>query len=270
MTRLRDLVRIYRALVGSRIRAQWQYRASFFLDATGTLAITAVDFLEILVIFHQVPQLRGWSLRQVAFLYGTSSVALSVADMAVGQFEDLPDHLRTGSFDQFLIRPLGSLFQILSSDFALRRMGRVMQALVVLAFALAANPIPWTVGRIVMIPIMVASAIVIFSAIYIVGSASTFWTIDTMEITNSFTYGGGMLASYPLNIYSPWMRRLVLFGIPLAFVNYMPALYVLDRPDPLHLPHLLRFASPLVAIVSALVAGAIWRTAVRHYRSTGS
>jgi len=35
------------------------------------------------------------------------------------------------------------------------------------------------------------------------------------------------------------------------------------------LPHVLDFASLLVALAAALTAGVIWRGAVRHYRSAG-
>ncbi|MEZ5256662.1 MAG: ABC-2 family transporter protein [Ilumatobacteraceae bacterium] len=65
--------------------------------------------------------------------------------------------------------------------------------------------------------------------IWITGAASTFWTIDTMEITNSFTYGGRQLTSYPMTIYSSWLRRLVTYAVPLAVVGYYPVRGVLER-----------------------------------------
>lgn len=60
------------------------------------------------------------------------------------------------------------------------------------------------------------------------------------------------------------------FVVPLAFVNYLPALAVLGKEDPVGVPVALRFASPLVAGASVVVATVAWRFAVRHYRSTGS
>jgi ABC-2 type transport system permease protein len=56
----------------------------------------------------------------------------------------------------------------------------------------------------------------------------------------------------------------------MAFVCYFPALYVLDKDDPLGFPRALQFASPLVALLAAVVAGTIWTLAVRRYRSVGS
>src|SRR5437879_661321 len=96
-----------------------------------------------------------------------------------------------------------------------------------------------------------------------------FRTMDAREVANSMTYGGNFLTQFPMSIYSVWMRRLFGYLIPLAFVNYYPALYLLGKADPTHSPVFLRFISPLVAVGSVAVAGGVWRLAVRRYRSTG-
>jgi ABC-2 type transport system permease protein len=62
----------------------------------------------------------------------------------------------------------------------------------------------------------------------------------------------------------------VTFVVPLAFVNWLPALYVLGRPYPIGLPWWLAFTPPLVAAGSCVLAGLAWRAGVRSYRSTGS
>jgi ABC-2 type transport system permease protein len=73
-----------------------------------------------------------------------------------------------------------------------------------------------------------------------------------------------------MHIYGKWMRRLFGYLIPLAFVNYFPALYILGKSDPIGAPSWFRFMSPVAALGSVVVATVIWRAAVRRYRSTGS
>jgi ABC-2 type transport system permease protein len=58
--------------------------------------------------------------------------------------------------------------------------------------------------------------------------------------------------------------------VPLAFVAYLPCLYILERPDPLGLPPPLQVSSPLVAAVFLLAARGCWALGVRHYQGTGS
>jgi len=264
-----DTVLVWRRLVGAQIRAQLQYRLSFALDAFATFWIAFIDFLVLLVIFRNVPRLNSWDVHEVAFLYALSSITFAVTDMAIGQLDQLPQKIRDGNFDILLIRPRGTLFQVIASDFAIRRLARVLQGVIVLVYALASLDIDWNASRAVVFALSIPSAIVIFTTVWIVFICLVFWTVDGGEFANAFTYGGNFLTQYPIDVFNAWMRRFLAYLVPLAFIAYFPALYVLGKDDPLGLPHLLQFASPVVAVVTTLLAGASWRTAVRHYRSAG-
>ena len=95
-----------------------------------------------------------------------------------------------------------------------------------------------------MLVVMVPAAIVIFSSVWVVGGCLAFWTTDGGEFSNAFTYGGNFLTQYPIDILGVWLRRFLAYIVPLAFVCYFPALYVLDKPDPLGLPGIVEFLSP--------------------------
>jgi ABC-2 type transport system permease protein len=264
-----DAIFVWRKLIGAQLRSQLQYRTSFALDALGTFAISFIDFLVVLTIFHNVSRLATWSVHQVAFLYALSSISFAITDMLIGHLDQFPQRIRDGSFDIVLVRPRGSLFQIVSSEFTLRRVARVLQGAIVLVYALRGLDIDWTLPRALVLLVSLPSAVAIFSSIWVVGACISFWTTDGGEFTNAFTYGGTTMAQYPFDIYASWLRRLLGFVIPLAFVCYFPALYVLDKRDTLGLPHVLEFLSPLVAAAAVCVAGLVWRFAVRHYRSAG-
>ena len=263
-------VRIYGRLAGARLRSDLQYRTSFALFFAGQFLITFLDFVAIAIIFSRIPRLAGWSLAEVALLYGAAGVSFGLADMFVSQVEMLPELVLDGRFDVALIRPVGSLLQLVANDFALRRMGKVLQAAVILAVAITRVHVHWTPDKLGMVVVMLVAGTVIFSALWVATGALTFWLLDGREVMNSLTYGGNYLSEYPVQIYGVWLRRLVVFVTGVAFVNYFPALYILGKPDPLGLPGAVRFLSPLVAVVAAVGAGAFWRVAVRHYRSTGS
>ena len=56
----------------------------------------------------------------------------------------------------------------------------------------------------------------------------------------------------------------------MAFVNYYPALWLLDKPDPLGGPAWLAFASPFVCLAVFGVGVRMWWYGVQKYTSTGS
>ena len=260
-----ELPSIYARLIGARIRSDLQYRASFVMFVSSQFLVAFLDFVAIAIIFSHVPRLAGWSLPEVMFLYGATNVSFNLADLFISQIETLPMHIRLGTFDSMLVRPLGPLFQLATEEFALRRIGKVAQGVVVLSLAIAQLNLDWTADRVAMTAVMLAAGAVIFASIWVITAAINIWTIDTTQFGNAFTYGGNFLSQYPIDVYSAWLRRVFAYLLPMAFVNYFPALYILGRPG-----NALRFLSPLVAALITVVASGIWRFAVRHYRSTGS
>ena len=263
------LAGIYRRLIGAHVRSQLQYRTSLALQFVAVFIAAFLDFVVILVLFEQVPALGGWSVEEVAFLYGISAIAFALCDIAIGHLDLLSRMIREGTFDLVLVRPLGSLFQVAASDFALRRFAKLVQGIAVLGAAVANLDVDWTAGRVAMTALAIVSGAVIFAGVWIGLATVAFWIVDSIEFVNGFTYGGSFLTQYPVSIFGPWFRRLLAFVIPMAFVCYFPALYVLDKPDELGLPHELRYASPFVAALVVVAAGLLWRIAVRHYRSAG-
>jgi ABC-2 type transport system permease protein len=249
---------------------QLQYRVSFALDLAGAFFITFIDFLAIVVIFSHLPRLAGWSLSQVALFYGIANLSFALCDLFIGHFDLLPQMIRSGSFDLLLVRPAGTLFQVIASDLALRRLGRAAQGLVVLAAALWWLRIPWTPARAIVLVLTVPAGTLIYASVWIAFMTITFWAVEAREVANAFTYGGSFLASYPVNIFGGWLRGLLAFVVPMAFVSYFPGVFIMGAHDPLGSPVALQLSSPLIALAAALIAGRIWQFGVRQYRSTGS
>jgi ABC-2 type transport system permease protein len=263
-----ETVRAYLLLAGTWTRAVAQYPASLAMLIATQIATTSLDLVAILLIFAHTPRLGGFSLPEVMFLYGTATASLAVADLLLGTAERLGEHIRTGTLDTLLVRPVSPLVQLATEDFSPRRLGKLVPAFVALGLGLSRLDIP--VGRLVVVPLMIAGGVWIFSALWVLTASWQFAVVDGKQAANSVTYGGGYLTQYPLSIFGRDVLRGLTFGVPLAFVNWEPALYVLDRPDPLGLPVFFRFASPLVALVLSVLAALAWRTGLRRYRSTGS
>ena len=270
MAELRAALGVWSHLVGARIRADWQYRTSFFLFLASQTLIATLDLAVIASLFTQVDTLAGWTGMEVALLFGLGGVSFGLADLLISQVETCAGHIKAGTFDLFLLRPVPTLLHLSGSEFALRRLGRVLQPAIVLAVALGSAPIRWRPELVLLVPMAVISGAVIFGSLWVLTSSISFWTVESQEVANAFTYGGGQVVHYPIDVLAGWLRRLVTFAVPLAFVAYLPAARLLDRPDPLGLPGGLAWAAPLVAGAAALVARAVWGSAIRHHRSTGS
>ena len=230
----------------------------------------ATDLVVILIVFSRVSSLGGFDFHAVLLFYALSGLSFGLADMSVGSIERLPAYIRAGTFDVVLMRPLGALGQLFVSDFQLRRIGRVLTALGTLGYVLSISDIHWTPAVVLLLVLTPLAGAAIFGSIFVAANSVSFWLIDAQELANSVTYGGNYLTSYPVSVFGRALRILLAYVVPGAFVAYYPALTLLDHADPLGAPTWLGWLDTPVALLTVAVAGLIWRTAVRHYRGTGS
>jgi viologen exporter family transport system permease protein len=269
---MRYTLSLYRRLIGVQIRSQLQYRASFVLDSFTTGVQVTIAILTLALIFQRFSNIGGWSLGEIAFLYGMVELAFGSMDMLFSGFD--PDNfgqqVRRGGFDQLLLRPLDITLQVLGSQFIVRRLGRIAQGAVVLVIAIASLNLQWTLAKLLYLPVVLASLVCFFGGLFMVGATITFWTVESIEVINIFTYGGSEMMAYPMHIYQDWMRQFFTYIVPAIFLNYYPALYFLDKPDPLGLPAFAPFLAPAAGFGVLGAALLFWRFGIRHYQSTGT
>jgi ABC-2 type transport system permease protein len=263
---------LYYRLISIRIRSQMQYRASFGLDVFATATTSGVSFLSIWLVLQKFDGIAGWTLWQVAFLYGMVETAFGFMDMLFSGFDpgSFGRHVRLGSFDQMLLRPASISLQVLGSEFILRRLGRILQGGIVLILAMRLAGIAWSPLKLLYLPVVLASLVIFFGGLFIIGAAVTFWTVESIEVINIFTYGGTEMMAYPMDIYPVWMVRFFTFVVPAIFLNYYPALFFLDKPDPFGMPPFVSFLAPFAALLVLAGGLVFWGYGIRHYQSTGT
>lgn len=266
------MFRLYLRLISIRLRAQMQYRLSFLFDTFGSGFGTLSEFISLWAVFIRFGVIGGWTMPEVALLYGLAETSFATMDMLFSGYDPtfFSTQIQRGMFDQMLLRPLNLPLQIFGSEFIIRRLGRISQGIGVLLLSLYLNPIQSTPVKVLLIPVVVVSTIAFFGGLFMIGATVCFWTVESLEAINIFTYGGTTMISYPMHIYGDWVRRFFTFVIPAALLTYYPALYFLDKADPLDLPPFMPFLSPVAGFAVLAAAFAFWQFGVRHYQSTGS
>jgi ABC-2 type transport system permease protein len=262
---------LYFRLISSRIRSQMQYPASFLFDVVGACLGTGIYFATLAAVFARFNNIGGWTLGEVAFLYGLAEMAFATTEMIFSYYD--PDAfsglVQRGTFDQMLLRPLSLPLQIFSTDFVLRRLGRVAEGAVIFGVGLYLTHAVWTPLKWIYLAVVFASTAAFFGGLFVIGSTTCFWTVQRLEAINIFTYGGTEMISYPMHIYSDWIRRFFTVVVPAALLTYYPALYFLDKPIPSGQAWL-SFLSPLAGFGTLTAAFVFWNFGVTKYTSTGT
>ncbi len=265
-------MRTFFALLSAQIRGQAKNRASFLLDVITTALLPLAGFGIIASALARFNGIAGWSVMEIVFLYGMVESSFGLMDMLFSGFD--PDWfgglVRRGLLDQFLLRPVNLFAQVLTSAFLLRRLGRISQGLIALGIAIGALHIHWTAGKLAYLPLVIAGQVLCYGALFVTGSVITFWTGQPLEAINILTYGGTEMTTYPMSIYPTWIRSFFSFVVPTIFMNYYPALFFLDKPDPLGLPWFASYIAPLVGAGMLAAAVAFWRVGMRRYQGAGT
>jgi len=264
---LRHDWRVYRLAAGMGLRAQLHHRRAFAFGiiAQGLIAVT--DFIAIVILIMRFGAIGGWSLPQLGLLYGLVASSLSLALLLGSGIGDLDGLVRNGEFDRIRTRPCGSLWLVAGSRFEVRRLGRVAQGLVVLAWAL------WRIGSVDAAAVMeVAAALLgggaLFLGLQVIQASAGFWFQDGLEVFNVFSYGGETLGAYPLPIFQRWLQHLLLGVIPIAAISYLPALVLTHRCG--HgWPTILAASAPLLGVAFFGVSLVAWRCGLRRFGATG-
>jgi ABC-2 type transport system permease protein len=253
-----------------RLRGQMAYRASFAMQIGGNFLVNGVEVIATIFLFNRFQNLGGWSLNEVLFLTGISMLAFSIGDTISNGIQTVPQLIRAGEFDRLMIRPVSVFLQAVVNEVSLRHVGHLLQGVVLFTYGAATVDANWTVLNIAYLAVMTLCGAAIFIALFTIEAVISFWTVNSVEAINAFTYGGSDLAQYPLHIFPKLFQRFFLWILPLGFVSYYPALHILGKEDPIGLPDAIRFLGIPMTIAFCLVVAYGWRLALNRHGSTGS
>jgi ABC-2 type transport system permease protein len=157
------------------------------------------------------------------------------------------------------------MFQVLFESFRLESIESIVTGIVAIVWSSNRLGIRSGAADVILFTLWAISGGVIYLAIFIGLTATSFWIEDRIGISppvfNLMQFG-----RYPLTIYDAWVRFALSFVIPFAFASFYPTARFLRRSE--FLPYF--WAVPLVAAISLSIALSLWKNGVARYHSTGS
>lgn len=256
---------IYLKTIKMHMKSALEYKKSFILTTIATFLLTFLMTISIYLLFEKFGSLEGWDFFDVAITFGIIMFAFSFTEMFARGFDHFHNAVREGDFDRLLLKPASLLAQVASYEFEPSKLGRMIQAGIVLFIAVFNIDVEWNLYRIFILFFMQISAIVLFWSIFIIKATVSFWTIDGLEFMNILSEGGKKVAQYPINIYEKWFARFFTFIVPFGLINYYPLLYLLGKSDCIWYGIL-----PIVSMLFVIPTILFWNFGVKHYTSTGS
>ena len=263
-------VQLYCRLIQISILSRMQYRANFMAGILGLLFWNVINLGLIGVLVTQFTRLKDWTLWELVFLYSLWILGYSLYGIFFSHTSELENYLIEGSFDQFLLRPASPLIQMLGREFQVNEMANVFIGLTGLSLAYTRLDLHWDGWKWGFFIAAVVSGGIIVLAINLLIACTGFWagrSRGTSFIVNQFY---GLVQQYPIDIFGTAFRVIVTGLIPVAFMNYYPALFLLDKVNRNSPGWWLSYISPLVALMLIGIVLIVWQLGLNRYSSSGS
>jgi ABC-2 type transport system permease protein len=264
-----EALRLYFRLIGISMQARMQYRLDFVMGFINIVALNVINLGLIGILVYRFVNLNGWIIWELFFLYCLWLLGHSIYSLLFWHFWDLQEYLTQGTFDQFLLRPASPFIQFIGREVQYIGFADVSVAVAGLSLAYANLGLHWGAKEWLFFPLVVISGTVIETTLVLIMACISFWTGRSDAAIDMIMEFNFLVQHYPIDIFGLWFRVIVTGLIPVAFMNYYPALMLLNKFDPHGASAWLVYMSPVVALVLSIIASGVWQLALSRYSSSG-
>lgn len=259
-------LRLYLKLQLMQLRTVVEYRADFWIGIAGAALMHGAGLVLVTALFGQIEQIGGWSVWEVAILYGLTLIPAGLREL----FCDGPWLLRqlvnSGEFDRLLVRPVSPAMQAATRLASIHGVGQLSLGLGLIILGSTRSEIAWAPWKVGFLLLSILGSFTLLCAIGFLVNLIGFWEPSAQSAIPTAYASLIDFAKFPLDIYSNLIKVLVTVVAPFAFVSYFPALVLLDRDTPWRW---LGFASPVVSLLVVILTSWLWHKALNRYQGVG-
>jgi ABC-2 type transport system permease protein len=258
-------IRLGLAFYAQFLKGVLAFRWDFLLNLTGIVVSQCLNVIMLVAIFSRIPHLQGWRFDEVLYIYGFSQLPLSFFYLFGSSLNSVNHLILDGGLDQFLIRPIDPLFQILAQDLGVQQLSGFVASTVIIGYA------SWHLG------LTMAWWHPLAFALFVYGGTAIYFGLALLCASLSFWFpertgfvwpvmSVGDFAQYPVTIYDRPIRLFVTWVLPFAFTAFYPASLLLG----IRTYAAYAWMTPVIGTGLLIVAYRVWQRGLKAYNSTGS
>jgi ABC-2 type transport system permease protein len=152
--------------------------------------------LFIALVFAQIPDLNGWSLDEMIFLYGYFQLPRGLDHLLTDNIWLIPSRVRRGDIDRYLLRPINPLFQVIVERFQIEAFGELAIGILLVGYAIPRLAIVWTPLSVLLALVFILLGSLIYTSIKLITASIGFWVINSMPIMTT-VYNIADFSKYP-------------------------------------------------------------------------
>lgn len=264
--RLRRNARLYLRLQFVQLRTVVEYRGDFWIGILGAALDQLGGLLFIWAFFGHIPEIKGWTVWQVAMLYGLALLPKGLTELFCDGPWTIRAKVNSGEFDRILVRPISPALQTATAIASIHGLGQVGLGTAILYLGASRAGIDWNPWKVIFLVIVLGCSTVMIGAINYLVNMIGFWEPSAQSAIPTMYARMIDFAKFPLDIYNIVIRLIVTVLAPFAFVSYFPALVLMEKDTNWKW---LGYAAPLATLTVVFVVRWLWDKALRRYQGVG-
>lgn len=242
-----------------------EYRANF----AGSIVMTVFEVLwsaASTVLFYQFTDtIGGWTFNETLVVVGLLFVGFGFLDTVIwANMEQLSLHVRKGTLDFILTKPINSQFHATLQRIRMDRIASILGGVFLIVYAMSQIRLAPSFSQWAMFLVLVFGAMLLLYALLVMLGTLAFWTTETRGFTE-IVFAILEIGRFPAAALPEPLRAIITFIIPIAFITTVPAEVLIGKLTPQFL-----FYGWVFALVSFFLCIRFWKYAVRNYSSASS
>lgn len=248
------------------VEAELEYRINFVLAALTSLGTVGGALFTLSLFYRHGFTLGDWSWPQVLLVVGFYTALEGVqAAFLAPNYQRLSEHVREGTLDFALLKPLDSQFQVSLRALSLWGLPDIALGAAIVGYAgsLHEPALPASAYLAGLAPFLLA--VVVLYGMGFVLATLNIWFTKLWNLTHALQ---ALLQAgrYPVHAYPFGLRIFFTFVLPVAFLTTVPAQAVAGKPAALSWV----LGAAGLAVVLLVASRLFWRFALRYYTSASS
>ena len=268
MHTIKRYLRLYKALISQFFKVVMQSKVDFLMGLFGFFFTQISGILFLYLVFEQIPDLQGWSLEQLVFIYGFAQIPRGLDHLFTDNLWMVAWRLViNGDFDRYLLRPMNIFFQIIAEKLQPDALGELLVGTILVVYSGVKGVVVLEAVHMILFIVSVLAGALIYTSIKLLFASLAFWFKRSGPFLQ-LGYDMAEFAKYPTEIYGKALRFVITWVIPFAFVAYLPAGYFLDAGMGNHMGVI--GIECAIAAVFWMIAYGVFRRGINIYESAGN
>ncbi|TMB62154.1 MAG: multidrug transporter [Chloroflexi bacterium] len=253
-------LRMFRMFALSELQFELEYRLNFIFVLLEMVLVVGTSVGAVLIMFAHTTNLNGWTLPQMLVLIGVFYLIQGGnALLFEPSFQRLMEHVRLGTLDYHLLKPVNTQFIVSVRHMRVVRIPDVLLGFIVMGVGLA--QLGARVGPLdaLLFALALLCGLALVYSLLLVLVTLSFWFVrveNLLTIFWAFTDAG----RFPVDLYPGWLRFTLSTVVPIGIAVTAPSQAIASKIGPVEVA--LLAAGTVVAFT---VASAFWRLGLRNY-----